>query len=140
MLAVILHPFAAGRYSRSLQSAASCAPNVTIVFYAVFARTLAHMHVKRAVAVEYPNAAHHHIFKNLALGIGNRLNRAEKIPYAPLPTVVIAARCGCTILVRCEISPAWFMPISNTANCVDGGIFARFSGVPIWLLVLPVVA
>jgi len=32
------------------------------------------------------------------------------------------------------ISPAWFMPISNTARSVVLGIRARVRGTPIWLL------
>ena len=49
--------------------------------------------------------------------------------------VVTMATCGRTSRVSAASSPAWFMPISNTPNCV----VARHprqadSGTPVWLL------
>ena len=49
-------------------------------------------------------------------------------------TVVMTATCGRTIWVSGVISPAWFMPISNTPNCVAFGMRASVSGTPQWLL------
>ena len=48
--------------------------------------------------------------------------------------VVITATCGRTCRVSPSISPAWFMPISNTPYCVRAGIRARLKGTPTWLL------
>ena len=51
-------------------------------------------------------------------------------------TVVITATCGRTSFVSGVISPAWFMPISNTPNCASRGRRASISGTPQWLLKL----
>jgi hypothetical protein len=48
--------------------------------------------------------------------------------------VVMTATCGRTCVVSSAISPAWFMPISNTPNRLRAGIRARLSGTPTWLL------
>ena len=48
--------------------------------------------------------------------------------------VVTIATCGRTILVSGVISPAWFMPISNTPYCALSGMRASDSGTPQWLL------
>ena len=45
-------------------------------------------------------------------------------------TVVMRAICGRTILTSGVISPAWFMPISNTAKAVSAGMRASVSGTP----------
>ncbi len=45
-------------------------------------------------------------------------------------TVVISATCGRASFVSGVISPAWFMPISITANAVFGGMRASVSGTP----------
>ena len=44
--------------------------------------------------------------------------------------VVTIATCGRTSAVSGVISPAWFMPISNTPNFADCGISASESGTP----------
>jgi hypothetical protein len=48
--------------------------------------------------------------------------------------VVTTATSGRTCPVSTSISPAWFMPISNTPNFARDGIRARLSGTPTWLL------
>ena len=45
-------------------------------------------------------------------------------------TVVTMATCGATSLVSGVISPAWFMPISNTAYLALAGQRASDSGTP----------
>jgi hypothetical protein len=47
---------------------------------------------------------------------------------------VMTAMCGRTCTVNAAISPAWFMPISNTPKRLRAGIRARLSGTPTWLL------
>ena len=49
-------------------------------------------------------------------------------------TVVTMAMCGRTSFVSGVISPAWFMPISNTPKRPPAGIRASVSGTPQWLL------
>ena len=49
-------------------------------------------------------------------------------------TLVMTAICGRTIRDSGVISPAWFMPISNTAKRVAAGMRASVSGTPQWLL------
>ncbi len=46
------------------------------------------------------------------------------------PTVVTIAACGRTRLTSGAISPAWFMPISNTPKPESAGIRASVSGTP----------
>ena len=45
-------------------------------------------------------------------------------------TVVMIATCGRTMAVSGLISPAWFMPISETRKRVAFGIRASVSGTP----------
>ena len=45
-------------------------------------------------------------------------------------TVVMIATCGRTIFTSGSISPAWFMPISNTAKRAVAGQRASDSGTP----------
>ena len=45
-------------------------------------------------------------------------------------TVVIAQTCGRSWRPSRAISPAWFIPISNTANRAPGARRARLSGTP----------
>ena len=45
-------------------------------------------------------------------------------------TVVISATCGRTSRVRARISPAWFIPISNTPKAAPSGKRARLNGTP----------
>ncbi len=45
-------------------------------------------------------------------------------------TVVTMAICGLTSRVSASISPAWFMPISNTPKRMSFGILASDSGTP----------
>ncbi len=59
---------------------------------------------------------------------------SSKFSMCTGPTVVTATACGFTIRDRGPISPAWFMPISNTARRVAAGIRARVRGTPKWLL------
>ena len=49
-------------------------------------------------------------------------------------TVVTTATCGRTMPVSGTISPAWFMPISNTPKALSRGMRASVSGTPQWLL------
>ncbi len=55
-------------------------------------------------------------------------------------TVVMIAAWGRTRRASGVISPAWFMPISNTANSASSGRRARVNGTPIWLLKLAALA
>ncbi len=48
--------------------------------------------------------------------------------------VVMSATCGRTKPTSGVISPAWFMPISNTAKAASAGMRASVSGTPQWLL------
>ena len=45
-------------------------------------------------------------------------------------TVVMMAKCGRTIFTSDSISPAWFMPISNTAKRAVAGQRASVRGTP----------
>ena len=56
------------------------------------------------------------------------------LPAVETAMVVINARWGRANRVNGAISPAWFMPISNTPNLLRAGIRARLSGTPTWLL------
>jgi hypothetical protein len=47
---------------------------------------------------------------------------------------VITATWGRTSFTSERISPAWFMPISNTPNDASTGMRASDSGTPQWLL------
>ncbi len=60
-----------------------------------------------------------------------------KYPRCTGSTVVMTATSGCTIGLSAAISPAWFMPSSNTPNAVSRGMRASDSGTPHWLLRLP---
>ncbi len=54
--------------------------------------------------------------------------------------LVITATCGRISRVRRAISPAWFIPASNTPNRVPGAIRASDKGTPHWLFRLPALA
>ena len=44
--------------------------------------------------------------------------------------VVTSATCGRAMATSGVISPAWFMPISNTAKAASAGMRASVSGTP----------
>ena len=69
-----------------------------------------------------------------ALALATPVSPSGKLPTWTGSTLVTIAMCGRTIRVSGRISPAWFMPISNTANCVSAGMRASVSGTPQWLL------
>ena len=71
--------------------------------------------------------------EDLRLGAGDARLAVGEVLDVGRPDVVTTA-CGATKRTSGVISPAWFMPISNTARAVVRGILARVSGTPMWLL------
>ncbi len=67
--------------------------------------------------------------KYLSLGVGDAVERIE-VPRWLAAIVVTIATWGCTMPTSGVISPAWFMPISNTPKAVSRGMRASVSGTP----------
>ena len=67
----------------------------------------------------------------------------SRLPRSPMwlvPTLVTQARAGRQAAARRSISPAWFMPSSQTSTSAPSGAESTVSGRPIRLLRLPSVA
>ena len=69
--------------------------------------------------------------ENLGLGVGDRFLRAEILDMRRGDRGDQSRRAGRTWRVSAAISPALFMPISNTAYSASRGIRARLSGTPV---------
>ena len=83
------------------------------------------------LSINIPSAPNPSIISDLASAISKTLLNCAKCAS---PTFVITAISGFNNLERSEISPAWFIPNSNTPYLVQTGILAIVSGKPHLLL------